>query len=183
MAALRATPAALSLNPTEYAAIQSQLLKIKSILKTFMVCAIRSSKILRFSQCRCFYEHWKKTSKINAKKKRHETSERESGNVLFWSNTNKKSLVNSWESDTTVSAASSSQTNQTEGFDTFIAQKVNPRPDSENATNYSQSFLPTRTRFIRQTTFHPEFYVNLNNHTSTLRTTLSQCRSAIYSSH
>ena len=52
------------------------------------------------------------------------------------SNTNKVSLVNSCESDTFASAASSSQTNQTEGFDTFIARKVNPRPDSENVTNY-----------------------------------------------
>ena len=34
MAALRATPAALSLNPTEYAAIQMQLLKKKSIFKS-----------------------------------------------------------------------------------------------------------------------------------------------------
>ena len=52
------------------------------------------------------------------------------------SNTNKVSLVNSCESDTIASAASSSQTNQTEGFDTFIARKVNRRPDSENVTNY-----------------------------------------------
>ena len=97
------------------------------------------------------------------------------------SNTNKESFVNSCESDAIVSAASSSQTNQTEAFDTFIAWKVNPRTDSENATNYSQSFLPTPTRFIQQTTFHPEFNVNLNNYAFTLSTTLSQSRSTVNS--
>ena len=97
------------------------------------------------------------------------------------SNTNKESLVNSCESDTIVSAASSSQTNQTEAFDTFIAWKVNPSTDSESATNYSQSFLPTPTRFIQQTTFHPEFNVNLNNNVSTLSTPFSQSLSTINS--
>ena len=65
------------------------------------------------------------------------------------SNTNKKSLVHSCVSDTVVSSASLSQTNQIEAFDAFIVRKVNPCTDSENATNYSQSFLPTPTRFPR----------------------------------
>ena len=65
------------------------------------------------------------------------------------SSTNKESLVHSCVSDTVVSSASLSQTNQIDAFDTFIVQKVNPRTDSENATNYSQSFLPTLTRFPR----------------------------------
>ena len=56
------------------------------------------------------------------------------------SNTNKESLFHSCESDTIVYSTSLSQTNQTEAFDTFIAWKVNPRADSENTTNYSQSF-------------------------------------------
>ena len=77
--------------------------------------------------------------------------------------------------------SSSSRTNQTEAFDAFIAWKVNPRTDSENATNYSQSFLPTPTKFIQQTTFHLEFNVNLNNQASTLSPPLSQSRSTINS--
>ena len=68
--------------------------------------------------------------------------------------------------------SSSSRANQTEAFDAFIAWKVNPRTDGENATNYSQSFLPTPTKFIQQTTFHLEFSVNLNNQASTLSTPL-----------
>ena len=75
--------------------------------------------------------------------------------------------------------SSSSRTNQTEAFDAFIAWKVNPRTDSENATNYSQSFLPTSTKFIQQTTFHLEFNVNLNNQASILSTPLSQSRSTL----
>ena len=63
------------------------------------------------------------------------------------SNTNKESLVHSCVSETVVSSASLSQTNQIEAFDTFIVWKVNPRIDSENATNYLQSFLTTPTRF------------------------------------
>ena len=65
------------------------------------------------------------------------------------SNTNNESLVYSCVSDTIVSSASLSRTNQTEAFDIFIVRKVNPHTDSENATNNSQSFLPTRTRFPR----------------------------------
>ena len=91
----------------------------------------------------------------NTGKKRHQATQRRKGTkqvkenpVMYCSgsNTNKESLVNSCESDTIVCAASSSQTNQTEAFDTFIAWKVNPRNDSENATNYSHIFLPTPTR-------------------------------------
>ena len=127
----------------------------------------------------------------NIGKKRHKATQIRKGTkqvkenpVMYCSgsNTNKESLVNSCESDTIVSAASSSQTNPTEAFDTFIAWKVNPRTDdSESATNYSQSFLPTPTRFIQQTTFHLEFNVNLNNNVSTLSTPLSQSRSTINS--
>ena len=81
----------------------------------------------------------------NTGKKRQKSTQRRKGTkqvkenpvmCCSGSNTNKVSLVNSCESDTIASAASSSQTNQTEGFDTFIARKVNPRPDSENVTNY-----------------------------------------------
>ena len=92
------------------------------------------------------------------------------------SNTNKDSLVNSCEGDTIVSAASSSRVNQTEAFDTFIPWKLNPRNDCEK---YSQSFLPTPTKFILQTPFNPEFNVNLNNQVSTLSTLLSQSRPTI----
>ena len=63
------------------------------------------------------------------------------------SNTNKESLVHSCVSDTVVSSASLSQTNQIKAFDTFAVRKVNPRTVNENAANYSQSFLPTPTRF------------------------------------
>ena len=63
------------------------------------------------------------------------------------SSTNKESLVHSCVSDTVVSSASLSQTNQIKAFDTFTVRKVNPRTVNENAANYSQSFLPTPTRF------------------------------------
>ena len=65
------------------------------------------------------------------------------------SNTNKESLVHSCVSDTVASSALLSQTNQIKAFDTFIVRKVNPRTDNENGANYSQSFLPTPTRFPR----------------------------------
>ena len=126
----------------------------------------------------------------NTGKKRHKVTQIRKGtkqvkeNPVMYnsgSNANKQSLVNSCESDAIVSAASSSHTNQTEALDTFIAWKVNPRTDSENLTNYSQSFLPTPTRFIRQTTFYPEFSFNLNNHASTLSTALPQFRSTFNS--
>ena len=41
------------------------------------------------------------------------------------SNTNKESLVHSCVSETIVSSASLSQTNQIKAFDTFIVRKVN----------------------------------------------------------
>ena len=65
------------------------------------------------------------------------------------SNTNKEPLVYSYVSDSIVSSGSLFQTNQIETFDTSIVRKVNPCTDSENATNYSQSFLLTPTRFPR----------------------------------
>ena len=80
----------------------------------------------------------------NTGKKRQKATQRRKGTkqvkenpVMYCSgsNTNKESLVNSCESDTIVFAASSSQTNQTEAFNTLIARNVNPRTDSENATN------------------------------------------------
>ena len=103
--------------------------------------------------------------------------------VMFCSSskTNKESLVHWCEGIAFVSSVSLSQTKQTKAFETFIARKVNPRTDSENITNYSQSFLLTPTRFIRQTTFHPEVSVNLNNHVFTLSKILSHSRSTINS--
>ena len=90
------------------------------------------------------------------------------------SNTNKESLVHSCVSETIVSSALLSQTNQIEAFDTFIVRKVNPRTDSENAANYC-------TKFSTDSTFHPDFNVNLNNQASNLSKILSQSRSTINS--
>ena len=71
------------------------------------------------------------------------------------SNTNKESLVHPCVSETIVSSASLSQTNQV--FDTFIVRKVNPRSESENAANYLQNFLPTSTRFHLPSRFQCQF--------------------------
>ena len=60
------------------------------------------------------------------------------------SNANKEFLIHSCVSDAILSSASLPQT---EAFDTFVTRKVNPRTDSENATNYSQTSLPTSIRF------------------------------------
>ena len=68
--------------------------------------------------------------------RRKDTKQVKENPVMYsGSNTNKESLVNSCESDTIVFAASSSQTNQTEAFNILIVRNVNPRTDSENATN------------------------------------------------
>ena len=63
------------------------------------------------------------------------------------SNTNKESLVHSCVSDTVVSSASLSQKNQIEALNTFIVRKVNPRTDSENATNYFTKFSTDSNEF------------------------------------
>ena len=89
----------------------------------------------------------------NTGKKRQKVTQRRKGTkqvkenpVTYCSiNTNKESLVNFCESGTIVSSASLSRTNETEAFDTLILRKVNPDNNSVNATNYSQSFLPTPT--------------------------------------
>ena len=95
------------------------------------------------------------------------------------SNTNKESLVHSCVSDTVVSSASLSQKNQIEALlNTFIVRKVNPRTDSENATNYFTKFSTDSNEI---STFHPDFNVNLNNHASNLSKKLSQSRSTINS--
>ena len=94
------------------------------------------------------------------------------------SNTNKESLVHLWVSETVVSSAWLSKTNQIEAFDTFIVRKVNPRIDSENATNYFTKFSTDSNEI---STFHPDFSVNLNNHASNLSKILSQSRCTINS--
>ena len=94
------------------------------------------------------------------------------------SNTNKESLVHSCVSETIVSSASLAQTNQIEAFDTFIVRKVNPRTDSENATN---CFTKISTDSNEISTFLPDFNVNLNNHASNLSKILSQSRFTINS--
>ena len=94
------------------------------------------------------------------------------------SNTNKESLVHSCVSETVVSSASLSLTNQIEVFDTFIVWKVNPHTDSENATSYFTKFSTDSNEI---STFHPDFNVNLNNHAYNLSKMLSQSRSTINS--
>ena len=73
------------------------------------------------------------------------------------SNTNKESLVHSCVSETILSSASLSQTNQIEASDTFIVRKVNPRTDIENAANY---FIKFSTDSNEKSTFHPDFNFN-----------------------
>ena len=86
-----------------------------------------------------------------ATQRRKGTKQVKENTVMYCSgsNTNKESLFYSCVSVTIVSSASSSQANQIEAFDTFIVRGVNPRTNSENATNYSQSFQPNPTRFPR----------------------------------
>ena len=74
------------------------------------------------------------------------------GNLVLYcsgSNTNKESLLHSCVSDAIASSALLSQTNQIEAFDSSMVQKVNPHANSENATIYSQSFLPAPRGFPR----------------------------------
>ena len=94
------------------------------------------------------------------------------------SNTNKESLVHSCVSETILSSASLSQTNQIEAFDTFIVRKVNPCTDSENASNYFTKFS---TDSNEKSTFYPDFNFNLNNHTSNLSKILTQSHFTINS--
>ena len=88
------------------------------------------------------------------------------------SSTNRGSLVHSCVSETIVSSASLSQTNQIEAFYTSIVRKENPRTNSENATNYF-------TKFSTDSNQISTFNVNLNNHASNLSKIFSQSRSTI----
>ena len=149
--------------------------KRKVFWKTFRVCVIKWSKVLWFVDADVSKNTGKKS---NAKKKRPKQVKKNPVMYCSGSNTDKESLVQSCVSETIVSSASLSQTNQIEAFDTFIVRKVNPRTDGENATNYFTKFS---TDSNENSTFHPDFNVSLNNHASNLSKILSQSRSTINS--